>query len=52
MFEVITPKTEKKNFKELFRYDQIKDYEIYSSLNNQEGGKKIFRSWCSNKLIL
>ena len=33
-------KTEKKNFKELFRYDQIKDYEIYSSLNNQEGGKK------------
>lgn len=40
MFEVITPKTEKKNFKELFRYDQIKDYEIYSSLNNQEGGKK------------
>lgn len=41
MFEVITPKTEKKNFKELFRYDQIKDYEIYSSLNNQEGGKNI-----------
>ena len=40
MFEVITPKTEKKNFKELSRYDQIKDYEIYSSLNNQEGGKK------------
>ena len=40
MFEVITPKTEKKNFKELFRYDQIKDYEIYSVLNNQEGGKK------------
>ena len=40
MFEVITPKTEKKNYKELFRYDQIKDYDIYTILNNQEGGKK------------
>lgn len=40
MFEVITSKTEKKNYKELFRYDQIKDYDIYTVLNNQEGGKK------------
>ena len=40
MFEVITSKTEKKNYKELFRYDQIKDYDIYTILNNQEGGKK------------
>ena len=40
MFEVINPKTEKKNYKELFRYDQIKDYDIYTVLNNQEGGKK------------
>ena len=40
MFEVITSKTEKKNYKELFRYDQIKEYDIYTVLNNQEGGKK------------
>ena len=40
MFEIITPKSEKKNYKELFRYDQIKDYKIYENLNNQEGGNK------------
>ena len=40
MFEVINSKTEKKNYKELFRYDQIKNYDIYTVLNNQEGGKK------------
>ena len=40
MFEVITSKTEKQNYKELFRYDQIKDYDIYTVLNTQEGGKK------------
>ena len=37
MFEVIDPKAKKRNFKELFRYDQIKDYEIYSKLNNSTG---------------
>ena len=40
MFEVITSKTDKQNYKELFRYDQIKDYDIYTILNTQEGGKK------------
>ena len=41
MFEVIDPKAEKKNYKELFRYDQIKDYEIYKKENmSSEGGKK------------
>ena len=41
MFEVIDPKAEKKNYKELFRYDQIKDYEIYTKDNmSSEGGKK------------
>ena len=40
MFEVITSKTEKQNYKELFRYDQIKDYDIYTVQNTQEGGKK------------
>lgn len=43
MFEVITPKTEKKNYKELFRYDQIKDYDIYTVLNNTENGKNILK---------
>ena len=40
MFEVITSKTDKKNYKELFRYDQIKNYDIYTVANSQEGGKK------------
>lgn len=41
MFEVIDPKAEKKNYKELFRYDQIKDYEVYKKENmSSEGGKK------------
>lgn len=40
MLEIITPKSVKKNYKELFRYDQIKDYKIYEVLNKQEGGKK------------
>lgn len=42
MFEVIDPKASKKNYKELFRYDQIKDYELYSKLNTStgEGEKK------------
>jgi len=40
MFEVIDPKADKKNYKELFRYDQIKDYEVYKKENTAEGGKK------------
>lgn len=41
MFEVIDPKANKRNYKELFRYDQIKDYEIYTKENmSTEGGKK------------
>ena len=41
MFEVVDPKASKRNYKELFRYDQIKDYEIYTKPNNStEGGKK------------
>ena len=40
MFEIVTPKAKKKNYKELFRYDQIKDYQIYKVANSQEGGKK------------
>lgn len=37
MFEVIDPKAQKRNYKELFRYDQIKDYEIYSKPNTTTG---------------
>ena len=37
MFEVIDPKANKKNYKELFRYDQIKDYEIYAKPNTTTG---------------
>ena len=42
MFEVIDPKANKRNYKELFRYDQIKDYEIYAKPNSStgEGQKK------------
>lgn len=42
MFEVIDPKANKKNYKELFRYDQIKDYEVYAKPNTTtgEGQKK------------
>ena len=37
MFEAIDPKANKKNYKELFRYDQIKDYEIYAKPNTTTG---------------
>ena len=42
MFEVVDPKANKKNYKELFRYDQIKDYEVYATpnMNTGEGQKK------------
>ena len=41
MFEVVDAKANKRNCKELFRYDQIKDYEIYTKANTStEGGKK------------
>ena len=42
MFEVVDPKADKKNNKELFRYDQIKDYEVYTVNNNstEQGAKK------------
>ena len=37
MFEVINPKANKRNYKELFRYDQIKDYETYAKPNTSTG---------------
>ena len=42
MFEVIDPKAKKRNYRELFRYDQIKDYEVYAKPNTTtgEGQKK------------
>jgi len=40
MFEVIDPKANKRNYKELFRYDQIKDYEIYTKANTSSEEEK------------
>lgn len=37
MFEVISGKAKKKNYKELFRYDQIRDYEVYTIDNDTTG---------------
>lgn len=42
MFEVIDPKAEKRNYKELFRYDQIRNYKVYVVENTGEG-KNILR---------
>lgn len=42
MFEVVHPKANKKNYKELFRYDQIVNYKVYTvnSMSTEEGAKK------------
>ena len=40
MFEVIDSKTIGKNFKELFRYDQIRSFQLYTNKNNSGEGKK------------
>ena len=42
MFEIILPETSKRHYKELFRYDQIKDFQPYSEQNigTGEGLKK------------
>ena len=41
MFEVIDPKADKKVYKELFRYDQIEDYQTYEVENtDSQNGKK------------
>ncbi len=40
MFEIIDPETKKRNYKELFRYDQIANYERYAEESNDGDGKK------------
>lgn len=42
MFEYISPKTKKRVYKELFRYDNIAHYEVYSvdNTNTQNGSKQ------------
>lgn len=42
MFEYNSPKTQKRLYKELFRYDNIAHYEVYSvdNTNTQNGGKQ------------
>jgi len=46
MFEVISPKYNKKNVKELFRYDQVQDFDYYTVENSStgEGQKKYSES--------
>ena len=36
MFEIINAETKKKKYKELFRYDQIKDFEVYAKENTNQ----------------
>lgn len=58
MFRYLSPASNKKIYKELFRYDQIKSYEQYKIQNtNQQGGKKysevgikikLYSSWGAN----
>lgn len=40
MFEIITSKTKQKNYRELFRYDQIWDYKLYGVENTGENVTK------------
>ncbi len=41
MFRYISPKADKRDYKELFRYNQIRDYQPYAELNtNNQGGNK------------
>ena len=40
MFEVVSPKYDKKNVKELFRYDQVQDFRYYTVDNSSQDGKK------------
>ncbi|MBR2704672.1 MAG: DUF4428 domain-containing protein [Clostridia bacterium] len=40
MFEIITSNTKKKNYRELFRYDQIWDYKLYGVENTGENQNK------------
>lgn len=40
MFEVISPKYNKKTVKELFRYDQVQDFDYYTVDNSSQEGKK------------
>ena len=40
MFEIVSPKYDKKNVKELFRYDQVQDFRYYTVDNTSQEGKK------------
>ena len=40
MFEIITSKTKQKNYRELFRYDQIWDFKLYGKENTGENVTK------------
>lgn len=40
MFEIVTSKTKQKNYRELFRYDQIWDFKLYGKENTAENAPK------------
>ena len=42
MFEIIDPKTKKRKYKELFRYDQIRSYDRYSELNTDDDSNEMY----------
>ena len=44
MMEIVSPKYDKKNVKELFRYDQIQDFNYYTVDNTSGEGKKYSES--------
>jgi hypothetical protein len=52
MFEIINSDTKKKNYKELFRYDQIKDYQIYAKENKEQTDIKKKYSETGVKIIM
>lgn len=42
MFEIVSSKAEKKNYKELFRYDQLQDFRYYTEPNNNSQSQKAY----------
>ena len=52
MFEIINSDTKKKNYKELFRYDQIKDFEVYTKKNTATGDNQKKYSETGVKIIM
>ena len=52
IFEIENSDTKKKNYKELFRYDQIKDFEVYTKKNTASGDNQKKYSETGVKIII